>query len=103
MGCKGMSEGMGTHLFFDACGLSQSFYDRKDHGPGELGAPAVEKQDIFRMSFYRQVDTDLVLIYQNVSYGCRRDGNKTLFVSFTGDPDKSFFKEKVGESQTNEL
>ncbi len=46
MGGERMAKRMGTDRFVEPNGFGQSLNDRKDHGPGKLFAPAVQKKDV---------------------------------------------------------
>ena len=90
-----MTKGMWTDTFFHSDLYGQLLYDREYHGPRELFAPSVQKEDILKTLLNVLVYPNSILIEGDVLFVVIADGYKALFIPFPGDFNKILFEEKI--------
>lgn len=73
----------------NTCFFDQVFYDQEDHDAGEFAAAFIEKYDVFVSFLWVVVYPDLFNIDHQVLDGAAPDRDKSFFIAFTDNADKT--------------
>ena len=102
MCCKRVPQRVRADLFPDAAAFALLAYDMENHGSCQPPAPPVEKQDVFVSFFYGQ-PPPILQVQAYFVQGGLGNGNQPLFVSFSLDDDKFFFRIELRESEIDQF
>ena len=89
---KRMPQGMWTYTFIQIYLNRQNFDYCKYHSSGKLTSSPIQEQSVFVSLLYVQMRSNIILIDMNIFFGLISNGDKTLFIAFSGNFDKTFLK-----------
>src|SRR5687767_5480448 len=89
---KAVPKCMWRNCFFYPCFLCKLFNDQKDHYPGQLASPAIQKYNVFVAWLYSIMNPDIFKIDPDIFYCAGTNRHQPFFVAFAKDPYKTHIK-----------